>query len=1014
MTVSIPRQLLRPTGALVATILISTAAILYYVHYSIADLRQRLPLETVEHQRDLVITIGDLLALREAVIVARATPSAASFQKIPGRVRTLQANLETSHRHAEYLPLLDGMEISAAIRTLVRDVELWLREGALGYPPNSPYVLNLIDARVADTYRRVLEHFAESSDSAFNLLERKTAALERFGAGIVPAVIFVSLLALILVGYVVRQRHSEAAARAAQQRLCDAIDSISGGLALFDSGERLVLCNPRYADLFPGARDKVAPGRTFEEMLWVAARWGEILNVPSDQVEDWVARRLELFRNPGKRLEVALADGRWFRVAERRTADGGTVVISSDITESRRRERQLQGITEELRHKNVLLDAALDNMVQGLAMFDNEKRLIICNQRYLDIYDLPRDLSEPGTPLKRIMEVSAELQDLSPDETEVLVERRLAIAEQPFEVRQQEFLTGGSVIDILHRPMPRGCSLATYEDATDRHKTEVALRAAKEDADLANRTKSEFLANMSHELRTPLNAIIGFSEIIKSELFGPMGFPQYGEYASDIYDSGTHLLSLINDILDISKIEAGKFELQEECVNVNEAIVTSLRLIRERAEAAGIRVIQDLSESLPSLNADLRALKQILLNLLSNAVKFTAVGGSVAVALTPFGQHRRPGAPCARGGGHRRGHVGGGETQGPDPLRPGRFIAQPEARGYRSGASAVQAPGGAARWRPGAGKRTRCRDHGQPALPGAPRPARPPVRRSGRRVLVRDEENYACFGKTLGKGRRRWAVGNQGIDIGEVTDLDRRLNVEFGMVRDHDDLIGLADHRAGELGLAQMEVHETVIQVDRGDGEDRAAHPEPLDEFGRRGAKDRTVVGAVFPTCQIHTVAVAGRQRVRDIRAVRHHHEVGMAGQRARHVGRGATGIQHHGIAIAKLRGRQARDRLLGLRVAVEPLLKPRFAEQVRQEHAAMDAFDQALVGHDLDVSPDGFAGNRELIREPGHRAGAVQAKGLHDRGLARGLVQGGILLPGGPAALQGGGRGGVLIQWTV
>ena len=251
-----------------------------YVHYSIADLRQRLPLETVEHQRDLVITIGDLLALREAVIVARATPSAASFQKIPGRVRTLQANLETSHRHAEYLPLLDGMEISAAIRTLVRDVELWLREGALGYPPNSPYVLNLIDARVADTYRRVLEHFAESSDSALNLLERKTAALERFGAGIVPAVIFVSLLALILVGYVVRQRHSEAAARAAQQRLCDAIDSISGGLALFDSGERLVLCNPRYADLFPGARDKVAPGRTFEEMLWVAARWGEILNVP--------------------------------------------------------------------------------------------------------------------------------------------------------------------------------------------------------------------------------------------------------------------------------------------------------------------------------------------------------------------------------------------------------------------------------------------------------------------------------------------------------------------------------------------------------------------------------------------------------------------------------------------------------------------------------------------------------------------------------------------------------------
>ena len=258
MTVSIPRQLLRPTGALVATILISTAAILYYVQYSITDLRQRLPLETVEHQRDLVISIQDLLALREAVIVARTTPSAASFQKISGRVRTLHANLETSHHQAEYLLPLGGMEISAAIRTLVRDLELWLREGALGYPPNSPYVLNLIDARVADTHRRVLEHFAESSDSAFDLLERETAALERFGAGIVPAVIFVSLLALILVAYVLRQRRAEAAARAAQQRLRDAIDSISGGLALFDSDERLVLCNPRYADLFPGARRRVS------------------------------------------------------------------------------------------------------------------------------------------------------------------------------------------------------------------------------------------------------------------------------------------------------------------------------------------------------------------------------------------------------------------------------------------------------------------------------------------------------------------------------------------------------------------------------------------------------------------------------------------------------------------------------------------------------------------------------------------------------------------------------------
>jgi two-component system cell cycle sensor histidine kinase PleC len=160
---------------------------------------------------------------------------------------------------------------------------------------------------------------------------------------------------------------------------------------------------------------------------------------------------------------------------------------------------------------------------------------------------------------------------------------------------------------------------------------ETELRHALGAATASSKAKGDFLALMSHELRTPLNAIIGFSEVLGSELFGPLGHARYKEYARDVHGAGKHLLALINDILDLSKAEAGKFELCDEEIVTADLLVECLRLMRGRAEESGLKLEARFAPGLPNLVVDRLRLKQVLLNLLSNAIKFTPAGGSVTL-----------------------------------------------------------------------------------------------------------------------------------------------------------------------------------------------------------------------------------------------------------------------------------------------------------------------------------------------------------------------------------------------
>ena len=179
---------------------------------------------------------------------------------------------------------------------------------------------------------------------------------------------------------------------------------------------------------------------------------------------------------------------------------------------------------------------------------------------------------------------------------------------------------------------------------------------ARRRAEEANLAKSRFLATMSHELRTPLNAILGFSEIMKNEVLGPIGHANYKEYVGDIHTSGQHLLNLINEILDLSRIEAGRYELHEEPVNLAHVAEDCVNLLQLKAKSKNITITQSFQRGLPRLWVDDRAVRQITLNLLSNAIKFTPTGGEIAITVArdagrravSVGARQRPGHPAGR------------------------------------------------------------------------------------------------------------------------------------------------------------------------------------------------------------------------------------------------------------------------------------------------------------------------------------------------------------------------------
>jgi two-component system cell cycle sensor histidine kinase PleC len=351
------------------------------------------------------------------------------------------------------------------------------------------------------------------------------------------------------------------------------------------------------------------------------------------------------------------ADGRWLwlRVRcelARQEGEAGLHVIGIAVDVS-----EQKNLVEKTTAADLRLRDAIETIPEAFVLWDAENRLVLCNSYFQELHRLPDAAVVAGTPYETVVAAGKKAiirTTIANDDSEAqgartfeaqlndgrwmhISERRtkdggyVCVGTDITKIKQHE----QKLMDGEKRRIATINDLRQSQQALERQTDELADLAKKyaeekNRAEEANQTKSKFLANMSHELRTPLNAIIGFSEIMEAAMFGPLGVDKYREYSRDIRESGRYLLDVINDILDMSKIEAGGIHLHPETVELDQIVADSLRVVVGRANEKRLTLRSNFAAGI-QLKADRRALKQIALNLLSNAVKFTPDGGAVTV-----------------------------------------------------------------------------------------------------------------------------------------------------------------------------------------------------------------------------------------------------------------------------------------------------------------------------------------------------------------------------------------------
>jgi signal transduction histidine kinase len=415
-------------------------------------------------------------------------------------------------------------------------------------------------------------------------------------------------------------REARDRAEQAESLLRDAVDSMSEAFVIYDRDDRFVVCNEAYRRIYAEGRDLLEPGIRFEDIVrHVLSKGGNI--DARGREEKWLAERLRYHQEAIGAIAHRMVDGSWVLATDRRMKNGGIAGLRIDITALKQAEMALHASERQLRAYAEMSSDWFWEQDADLRFLKDAR--IPLTSRPTDVGLTRWDLADPAMNQLRWEPHKADLA-----------------ARRPFrDFRWERIGTDGKrrYLSTSGDPIFNEAGVFLGYHGTGRDVTadvEVAeeLRVAKDVAEAANRSKSEFLANMGHELRTPLHAIIGFSELIHDVTIGRVA-GDHVAWASDILASGRHLLNMINDILQLSTIDAGHYDLADDTVDLPAVVHACLRETRAQAETNQVNLESTLPIVNATLRADSRAVKKIVLNLVANAVKFTPAGGLVSVQI---------------------------------------------------------------------------------------------------------------------------------------------------------------------------------------------------------------------------------------------------------------------------------------------------------------------------------------------------------------------------------------------
>ncbi len=450
---------------------------------------------------------------------------------------------------------------------------------------------------------------------------------------------------------ITNRKKAETALAEKERQLRTALDNMADGIFVLDRDMNLTLFNDRYVELIAHPNDSIKLGMPVLSILQHAA---EVGNYGPGNVEDLVAARMAAYRSP-ERVTTEIAVNQGTRILEFRKAplaDGGAVVMITDITERRKARAEME-------IKEAQLSTALESMSAGMMLIDADHKLQLFNDAASTLYQFPKHIIHEGVPLKALVNIRAERGDFGDGDPGTLARARLDSYLTTEQGRYIDTVPGGRYLDVFRAPTSDGNMVIVFHDITERVRTEERLREneeqltqnivdlvqtqeflekqsrelteladkyaeEKEKAQASERSKSEFLASMSHEIRTPMTGVLGLADILLDSHLPTI----HHDTVLKIKSAGQSLLTIINDILDLSKLEAGKLAIENIEFNLLNVIDDAIDLIRPRAEQRGLYVAEDISRDLPhSLVGDPTRIRQVLINMVGNAVKFTHDGG---------------------------------------------------------------------------------------------------------------------------------------------------------------------------------------------------------------------------------------------------------------------------------------------------------------------------------------------------------------------------------------------------